>query len=86
MKRKISASPAALVREIEELQEASSANLKERWRALYRSEPPRRISRELLRRAIAYRLQELALGGLKPATSLYGRDHEIRARTVLAVI
>src|SRR5882672_10774868 len=68
MKRKISASPAALVREIEELQEATSANLKERWRALYRSEPPRRISRDLLIRALAYRIQEKALGGLKPAT------------------
>jgi hypothetical protein len=67
MKRKISASPAALVREIEELQEASS-NLKERWRALYRSEPPRRISRDLLIRALAYRIQEKALGGLKPST------------------
>ena len=68
MKRKISASPSALVREIEELQEATSANLKERWRALYRSEPPRRISRDLLIRALAYRIQEKALGGLKPST------------------
>ena len=37
MKRKISASPSALVREIEELQEATSAILKERWRALYKA-------------------------------------------------
>ena len=63
MKRKISASPAALVREIEKLQAATSANLKERWRALYRSEPPRRISRDLLIRALAYRIQKKALGG-----------------------
>ena len=68
MKRKISASSSALVREIEELQTATSANLKERWRALYRSEPPRRISRDLLIRALAYRIQEKALGGLKPST------------------
>src|SRR5260221_1617010 len=68
MKLKISASSSALVREIEELQEATSANLKERWRALYRSEPPRRISRDLLIRALAYRIQEKALGGLKPST------------------
>jgi hypothetical protein len=68
MKRKISASPSALVREIEELQEATSANLKESWRSLYRSEPPRRISRDLLIRALAYRIQEKALGGLKPST------------------
>jgi DUF2924 family protein len=68
MKRKISASPSALVREIEELQEATSAILKERWRALYRSEPPRRIRRDLLTRALAYRIQEKGLGGLKPST------------------
>jgi Protein of unknown function (DUF2924) len=47
---------------------ASRADLASRWRALYETEPPRRISRELLKRALDYRLQELALGGLKPAT------------------
>jgi hypothetical protein len=67
MKRKISASPSALVREIEELQEATSVNLKERWRTLYGTEPARRISRDLLIRALAYRIQEKALGGLKPS-------------------
>src|SRR5271154_6974656 len=67
MKRKIPASPSALLREIEDLLEATSAILKERWRALYRSEPPRRISRDLLIRALAYRIQERALGGLKPS-------------------
>ena len=66
MKRNVSVS--ALVREIDELQEATSANLKQRWRALYRTEPPRRISRDLLMRALAYRIQEKALGGLKPST------------------
>ena len=68
MKRKISASPSALVREMDEMQEATSANLKQRWRALYGSEPPPHISRELLIRALAYRIQEKALGGLKPST------------------
>ena len=68
MKHKISESPSALVREIDELQEATSANLKQRWLALYGSEPPHRISRDLLIRALAYRIQEKALGGLKPST------------------
>ena len=68
MKRKISASPLALGRELEELQEATSANLKQRWRALYGTAAPRRISRDLLIRALAYRIQEKALGGLKPST------------------
>src|SRR5216684_4025939 len=68
MKRKISASPSALVREIEELQKSTSSNLKQRWRALYGTAAPRRISRDLLIRALAYRIQEKALGGLKPST------------------
>ncbi len=68
MKRKISATRSALVREIEELQDATSANLKERWRALYGTQAPRCISRDLLIRALAYRIQEQALGGLKPST------------------
>ena len=43
-------------------------DLKLRWRDLYDTEPPPRISRELLTRAIAYRLQEREFGGLAPAT------------------
>jgi hypothetical protein len=42
--------------------------LKDRWRGLYGSEPPSGIWRSLLLRAVAYKLQERALGGLKPAT------------------
>ena len=42
--------------------------LKQQWRSLYNSEPPHRVSRELLTRAVAYRVQEQSLGGLKPST------------------
>lgn len=38
--------------------------LRERWRALYGSEPPRRMSKELMMRAVTYRIQETAFGGL----------------------
>ena len=57
-----------MAHEIAALRQATPADLKERWRALYRTEPPRRISRDLLIRALAYRIQEKALGGLKPST------------------
>src|SRR5262252_8750099 len=40
--------------------------LRQQWRALYKTEPSPRLSRELLLRAVAYRMQELALGGLRP--------------------
>ncbi len=58
MKRKISVAPSAFAREIAALPEATSASLKKRWRALYGTEAPRRISRDLLIRALAYRIQE----------------------------
>ena len=45
------------------LQTLDGAALREEWRRLCRSEPPR-ISRDLLVRALAYRIQELSLGGL----------------------
>jgi Protein of unknown function (DUF2924) len=42
--------------------------LRERWKAMFGKAPSRDISRSFLRRAIAYRLQEKAFGGLKPST------------------
>ena len=68
MKHKVSSTTSALAHEIAALRQATSVDLKERWRSLYCTEPPRRISRDLLVRALAYRIQEKALGGLKPAT------------------
>jgi len=38
------------------------------WRKLYGAAPPLRASRSLMIRAVAYRMQERALGGLSPAT------------------
>jgi hypothetical protein len=56
-----------LAGEIAGLQELDIEQLRARWRALYGTEAPIRFSRDLLIRAVAYRLQERALGGLKPA-------------------
>ena len=50
------------------LKSASISELKQQWRTLYGSEPPHRISRELVTRAVAYRIQEQVYGGLKPST------------------
>jgi Protein of unknown function (DUF2924) len=54
--------------EIAALASLDLKDLKLRWRELYDTEPPPKISRELLTRAIAYRLQEKEFGGLSPAT------------------
>jgi hypothetical protein len=40
--------------------------LRQEWRRLHRAEACPRLSRDLLVRAVAYRLQELAFGGLRP--------------------
>jgi hypothetical protein len=40
--------------------------LRQQWRGLYETQAPRHLSRELLVRAVAYRMQEVALGGLRP--------------------
>jgi Protein of unknown function (DUF2924) len=55
-------------RRLEALSDLSPDELRKEWRRLYRSQPPR-LSRDLLVRAIAYRIQELRYGGLSKATS-----------------
>jgi hypothetical protein len=57
----------ALTAEIADLLKASITNLRERWKTLYGTEPLGHIGRSLMIRTIAYRLQERALGGLKPS-------------------
>jgi hypothetical protein len=54
--------------EIAGLTALSRERLQAKWRELYHTETPRKIGRDLLIRAIAYRLQENIYGGLKPAT------------------
>ena len=49
------------------LNELTAQRLRDEWRRLYRGQPPR-LSRDLLIRTIAYRMQELVYGGLSKAT------------------
>jgi hypothetical protein len=50
------------------LENLTTQELWSEWRKLYRVEPPHRLSRDLLLRAIAHRIQERVYGGLGPAT------------------
>jgi hypothetical protein len=50
--------------DLDGLCELTRAELKERWQQLYGAPPPAQISRKLLLRAVAYRMQEEAFGGL----------------------
>ena len=61
-------SPETIRLRLASLRSSSISELKQQWRTLYRSEPPLRISHELLTRAVAYRIQEQVHGGLKPST------------------
>jgi len=56
-----------LSQQIAGVQQLSLTELRAEWRRLFRTRPPS-LSRDLIIRAIAYRLQELAHGGLPKAT------------------
>jgi hypothetical protein len=46
------------------LEALTTADLQIEWRRLYRATPPTRLSRDLLIRGVAYRLQEQEYGGI----------------------
>ena len=54
--------------ELDALNNLDRSELLHRWNKLYGSEPPAKISQKLLVRAVAYKMQENAFGGLKLAT------------------
>src|SRR6185369_9043358 len=66
MFRRDSMKPSILV-EIAALKKASAGILKARWRELFDDEPPP-YNRRFLESRLAYRIQELAYGGLKRET------------------
>jgi hypothetical protein len=69
MKRQTPAmDPEALAAEIAGLSKIGTEELRERWKTIYGRAPSREIGRSFLARAIAYRLQERAYGGLKSST------------------
>ena len=59
--------PEGIERRIGALAQLPIDELRAQWTELYRQSPPN-LSRQLLVRSNAYRLQEQAFGGLKPAT------------------
>jgi hypothetical protein len=70
------------------LKDAPIKKLKQQWRDLFETEPPL-YNRRFLEHRLAYRIQELAYGGLKPETlkqlrqlgeELDGGDPAVRSR------
>jgi Protein of unknown function (DUF2924) len=60
-----------------------TAALRQRWKALFGDDPSPRVGPSLMVKVIAYRLQERALGGLKPATRRL-LDRIVEGRSELA--
>ncbi|WP_368417377.1 DUF2924 domain-containing protein [Falsiroseomonas sp.] len=59
--------PTQVLTRLAALQTSAAADLKDQWRALFGKEPPP-FNRPYLVSRLAYRIQELAYGGLKPET------------------
>jgi hypothetical protein len=55
--------------EVDRLRTMRIAGLRALWRAKFKSDPPQAFGPDLLRRSIAYRIQEAAYGGLDAATA-----------------
>ena len=63
-----------VAREIAVLRELDAQSLRKKWQELYGTKAPRCARPSHMVRAIAYKLQEKAFGGLKPLTSHRGRN------------
>ena len=64
MAKDMAKSSIAIAELLARLSAATIFELRGEWRRLHRAPPPMRLSRELLMRAITYKLQERPLGGL----------------------
>jgi len=64
-----------VLRQIADLRELPIDTLRDRWRELLDTEPPRGYRRDALIRRIAYRIQEIAYGGVSDATRARLREH-----------
>lgn len=75
-----------MLRRLEALRDLSPDELRKEWRRQYRNKPPR-LSRDLLVRAIAYRIQELRYGSLSKATSrklaALGKAHQLGGKSAV---
>jgi hypothetical protein len=58
----------AVEAELDRLPTTAIADLRKRYRELFRTDPPKAFGPDLLRRSIAHRIQERAYGGLPAST------------------
>jgi hypothetical protein len=82
--RKLGGGSEDLPQEVTHLPALDSEALREKWLALFGVEPSLRLGRSFMIRALAYRLQERAFGGLKPTTERL-LDHIAEGRSEVAL-
>jgi len=72
--------PKASKEALSRLPKLDLSQLREEWRFLYKTDVSPHLSGELLIRALAYRIQEVALGGLRPELQRQLRQiaHELK--------
>jgi hypothetical protein len=63
----LSLSPVAIEAEIERIRALGLEALRAEWRAMYGASPPMGLTKDIIARMMAYRIQEQALGGLDRA-------------------
>ena len=68
MKHRLSLNARSLASELAGLPALDRIALIKKWQTLYGTEPPGRVRNNFLMHAIAHRMQEQILGGLKPVT------------------
>lgn len=65
-KRVVNQNPVEIEAQVSRIAAMNKSELKALWRELHKSEPPRAFGPDLLRRSLAYYVQERAFGGLAP--------------------
>src|SRR5947207_15940297 len=63
-----SVDPAAIEGEVDQVRSLGIDALRKRWRMMFGAVPPPGLSKDIMRRMIAYRIQEEAFGGLDRET------------------
>lgn len=75
-----------VLQQVAAIQQLSLAKLRERWKVLFGTEPPKAYKPDQLVRRLVYRVQELHYGGLSQAAQrqlaeIADRDEETRSRS-----
>src|SRR6516225_3953766 len=84
--RRHATDPAAIEAEIAQLRSLARDAARRHWRVVFGRTPPADLSRDMLRRVIAWRLQERAFGGLDTESLRLSKPGEMHAKTIRGLV